>query len=85
MKVMDYMCCGVPVCSLNLKEQLISTRGIGIHKETFEDIANEIIIIYGNKDVYAALREKTLKHFNENLCWELQQKKLIECYFNLTK
>jgi len=85
MKVMDYMCCGVPVCSLNLKEQLISTRGIGIHKETFEDIANEIIIIYGNKDVYEALREKTLKHFNENLCWELQQKKIIECYFNLTK
>ena len=33
MKVMDYMCCAVPVCSLRLKEQVRSTQNIGIHAD----------------------------------------------------
>lgn len=83
MKVMDYMCCGVPVCSLNLKEQIISTGGIGIHTNTFEEMAEKIIKIYNNKSEYEELRKKTLEHFNNNLSWEIQGEELLRCYNSL--
>jgi len=83
MKIMDYMCCGVPVCSLNLKEQVYSTKGIGIHTDDFEMMANEIIRYYNDKILYHNLRKETLEHFNKNLAWEYQIKQLLQCYDEL--
>lgn len=85
MKVMDYMCCGVPVCSLTLREQMVSTNGIGIHKATFDEIATELISIYDADKNYEILRCKTLEHFNKNLAWEIQERELIRCYDSLLK
>ena len=83
MKVMDYMCCAVPVCSLRLKEQVTSTQGIGIHANTFEDIAQQIADIYSKVDDYEDLRDRTLRHFNKVLCWELQKGNLLNAYASL--
>lgn len=83
MKVMDYMCCAVPVCSLRLKEQVISTCGIGIHCDTFEEIANQIIKIYKTTNQYESLREKTLDHFNSTLSWGHQRQNLLKAYRSL--
>ena len=83
MKVMDYMCCAVPVCSLRLKEQVNSTEDIGIHVNTFEDIAQEIVETYNKVDEYEDLRERTLSHFNNVLSWELQKLNLISAYASL--
>jgi len=83
MKIMDYMCCGVPVCSLKLKEQMFSTGGIGIHAKNFEDMAKKIILTFADGKRYEMLREETLKHFNDNLCWEKQAQILIDGYSRL--
>ncbi len=80
MKIMDYMCCGVPVCSLRLKEQIYSTNGIGIHTDDFTMMADELIKIYRDSNIYEMLRQKTLDHFNQNLAWEIQEKNLFEAY-----
>lgn len=84
MKIMDYMCCAVPVCSLKLKEQMFSTGGIGVHAKDFEDMAKQIIQTFADENRYESLREQTLKHFNENLCWEKQAQTLIDGYSQLT-
>jgi glycosyltransferase involved in cell wall biosynthesis len=80
MKIMDYMCCAVPVCSLILKEQIASTQGVGIHAPTFEAIADEMIAIHGQPEQYEALRQLTLDRFNRALAWELQQRELLAAY-----
>jgi glycosyltransferase involved in cell wall biosynthesis len=85
MKVMDYMCCAVPVCSLELKEQIKSTGGIGVHASSFEQIAERVVAIYRQPDAYQDLRRESLRHFNEVLCWELQEKKLMEAYRSLLR
>lgn len=83
MKIMDYMCCAVPVCSLRLKEQVASTRNIGIHEDTFERIAERIIEAHSEAGSYEALRDQTLAHFNEILCWERQRGNLLNAYASL--
>lgn len=83
MKLMDYMCCGIPVCTLKLKEQMITTGGIGIHCDNFEEMGDEILRIYCEKDEYEPLRAKTLKYFNENLSWGIQETKLLQSYKDL--
>jgi glycosyltransferase involved in cell wall biosynthesis len=84
MKIMDYMCCGVPVCSLNLREQLNSTSGIGIHGNSFEELGNKIYRVYKDEQRFEDLRRRTLAHFNDVLCWELQEKKLLSGYAALS-
>ena len=83
MKIMDYMCCAVPVCSLRLKEQLRSTQGIGIHADTFDQIAIDMADIFQRQAEYEALRQKTLSHFNSVLSWELQRQELLNAYDSL--
>jgi glycosyltransferase involved in cell wall biosynthesis len=83
MKVMDYMCCAVPVCSLRLKEQLQSTQNIGIHADSFAQIAAAMIDVFQKPDQYESLRRETLVHFNRVLSWELQSRKLINAYGSL--
>lgn len=83
MKVMDYMCCAVPVCSIRLKEQLYSTGGIGIHEETFEGIGRRMAEVYRSEERYELLRRRTLTHFNEVLCWERQSSNLRRAYEDL--
>ncbi len=83
MKVMDYMACGVPVCSLLLTEQVRSTDHIGIHAGTFEEIALRMVESYGNPGEYETLRERTLNHFNTVLSWELQERNLRHAYSSL--
>lgn len=80
MKIMDYMCCGVPVCTLNLREQLVSTGGIGIHTNSFEEMVEEIINVYKDETRYENLRKDTLNFFNNHLCWEMQERELLKCY-----
>jgi glycosyltransferase involved in cell wall biosynthesis len=80
MKVMDYMCCAVPVCSLLLKEQLRSTKNIGIHAATFQEIADRLVEIYTDPARYEELRRKTLDRFNGALSWDFQRKMLIDAY-----
>lgn len=80
MKTIDYMCCGVPVCSLRLKEQLYTTEGIGIHTDTFEEMVEEMIKLYNDKEKYEEMRRKTLERFNKYLCWEKQEKELYRAY-----
>lgn len=80
MKIMDYMCCAVPVCSLRLKEQLISTQGIGVHRDSFEEIAEELARLHRALDEYETLRRATLAHFNGRLAWELQERTLCNAY-----
>jgi len=84
MKVMDYMCCAVPVCSLPLKEQLNSTQRIGIHADTFEEIADRMVELHNQPDEYEALRRRSLDHFNTVLSWPLQEKGLLTAYSDLT-
>ena len=80
MKVMDYMCCGVPVCSLKLKEQMHSTQNIAIHTDSFEEMADSIVELYQKKNEYEELRKLTLNHFNTLLSWEHQSRELIRAY-----
>jgi glycosyltransferase involved in cell wall biosynthesis len=80
MKVMDYMACAVPVCSLRLREQVASTGGIGIHQDSFEQMAAEMIRVYRAEPEYELLRESTLRHFNGVLAWELQRSSLLTAY-----
>jgi glycosyltransferase involved in cell wall biosynthesis len=80
MKVMDYMCCAVPVCSLELKEQLRSTAGVGIHAARFEDLADRTIRTYADVAAYEHLRHRTLQRFNEVLSWPAQQTALLAAY-----
>ena len=79
-KVMDYMCCGVPVCSLKLKEQLVSAGNIGIFADDFDEMVNEILKVYTDKIKYEKLRQRTLKYFNENRSWKKESEKLMKCY-----
>lgn len=83
MKIMDYMCCAVPVCSLNLKEQLVSTASIGIHGETFIEIAEKMVDVYRDSSVYERLRQSTLDHFNNVLSWKTQERELMRMYSEL--
>jgi glycosyltransferase involved in cell wall biosynthesis len=83
MKIMDYMCCAVPVCSLFLKEQVKSTQNIGIHGDTFDQVAARMLDVFQKRAEYESLRQKTLSHFNEKLSWELQSQKLMHAYTSL--
>jgi glycosyltransferase involved in cell wall biosynthesis len=83
MKVMDYMCCAVPVCSLRLKEQVQSTQNIGIHADTFDQIATGMINVFQRRAEYESLRQETLAHFNSVLSWEHQSQNLINAYGSL--
>lgn len=83
MKIMDYMCCAVPVCSLRLKEQVNSTQNIGIHEDSFDQIATSMIAVFQKQAEYEALRQKTLSHFNRALSWELQSHTLLNAYQHL--
>lgn len=82
-KLMDYMCCGVPVCSLKLTEQIITTDKIGLHSENIEDMVEEFLLIYNDQEKYEDLRKRTLTRFNENLCWEIQENILLNGYNEL--
>ena len=73
MKVMDYMCCAVPVCSLRLTEQMYSTDGIGIHADSFESMAREMVKLHQDPVAYQALRRQSLERFNSALRWEIQE------------
>lgn len=84
MKVMDYMCCAVPACSLNLTEQLRSTGGVGVHAETFEALADKMLDLYAEQAKYQELRRLTLERFNSQLSWELQERSLVSAYAGLT-
>jgi glycosyltransferase involved in cell wall biosynthesis len=84
MKVMDYMCCAVPVCCLELREQIRSTNGIGVHGSTFEEIAGKLVLMHENPTRYEVLRRQTLERFNTALCWELQERNLLEAYKGLS-
>jgi len=84
MKVMDYMCCAVPVCCLELREQIRSTNGIGIHGSTFEEVAAKLIRMHEDPTRYEDLRRQTLERFNTALCWELQERNLLEAYKSLS-
>jgi hypothetical protein len=77
------MCCAVPVCSLSLKEQVNSTQNIGIHGDTFDQVAARILDVFQKQADYESLRQKTLSHFNKRLSWELQSQKLIHAYTSL--
>jgi glycosyltransferase involved in cell wall biosynthesis len=83
MKVMDYMCCAVPVCSLNLTEQLRSTSGIGIHADSFEDIADAMTEVFRDRICYESLRQQTLDRFNRTLSWQMQEAALMSAYARL--
>ena len=83
MKVMDYMCCAVPVCSLKLKEQIASTNSIGIHENTFDAVADRIADIFADTKQYEELRARTLAHFNQVLCWERQRGALLDAYSDM--
>jgi glycosyltransferase involved in cell wall biosynthesis len=83
MKVMDYMVCGVPVCSLLLKEQVLSTGGIGVHRDSFQEIAEEMARLYQAEVEYEALRTRTLERFNKVLAWDLQRRSLLDAYESL--
>lgn len=85
MKVMDFMCCAVPVCSLPLTEQLRSTGGIGVHESDFPSLALRMADVYRSRTDYEALRAATLKRFNEDLCWELQEARLHTAYRHLSE
>ena len=80
MKVMDYMCCGVPVCSLRLKEQMFSAGNIGIFSDDFDKMADRIVEIYFDKIKYEELRRHSLNYFNEERSWEIEAKKLKKYY-----
>ena len=84
-KLMDYMCCAVPVCSLKLTEQMKTTDNIGIHVDSFKDMVDDIIKVYNDKKLYEELREKTLLRFNEDLCWEKQKTNLLYGYSEMLK
>jgi len=84
-KIINYMCCGVPVCSLKLKEQLITTQGIGIFSDDFNTMADSIIDVYKDEQEYDLMRKRTLERFNKFLCWEIQKMELIHIYNNLFK
>ena len=83
MKVMDYMCCAVPICSLNLKEQLVSTAGIGVHADSFDELACLMADLFTDKAAYEDLRRRTLQRFNESLSWESQVTSLRAVYADL--
>lgn len=83
MKVMDYMCCAVPVCSLNLTEQLRSTGGIGIHEDDFEKLADAMLVCHSDRARYQELRRRTLERFNTKLSWEYQEQALKDVYAGL--
>lgn len=83
MKVMDYMCCAVPVCSLRLLEQLESTGCIGVHADSFEEIAESILALQQNPSDYEMLRRQSLQRFNEALAWPLQERNLLGAYREL--
>ena len=83
MKIMDYMCCAVPVCSLRLTEQMYSTNGVGIHADSFEAMAKEMVEIYRNPLEYQALRRNSLERFNTALKWEIQEARLRAEYKRL--
>lgn len=83
MKIMDYMCCGVPVCSLRLREQMYSTNGIGIHAESFESMAIEMVRVFKDRPAYQALRKSSLERFNTVLRWEIQESTLRAEYERL--
>jgi glycosyltransferase involved in cell wall biosynthesis len=83
MKIMDYMCCAVPVCSLRLTEQMYSTDGIGIHADSFEAMAKEMVDIYNDPSQYQALRRNSLERFNSALRWEIQETTLRAEYKRL--
>jgi glycosyltransferase involved in cell wall biosynthesis len=82
-KAMDYMCCGVPVCSLELAEQLFTTGGIGVHGSSFEEIVEEMVDVYRDEARYEELRRRTLERFNEVLAWETQAEILRKAYDTL--
>lgn len=83
MKVMDYMCCAVPVCSLELREQLRSTGGVGIHASNFVQLADRTIEAYADEGGYEQLRRRTLQRFNEVLSWPAQEASLLAGYDSL--
>ncbi len=83
MKIMDYMCCAVPVCSLQLTEQMRSTGGVGIHGACFPEIAERIAHLRETPTAYEELRRSTLLRFNDVLCWELQERELFAAYGHL--
>jgi glycosyltransferase involved in cell wall biosynthesis len=84
-KLMDYMCCASPVCTLKLHEQIKTTDNIGIHTETFEEMVDKIVETYSDKELYEDLRAKTLARFNNTLCWEKQEAVLLNGYYELSK
>ena len=83
MKVMDYMCCAVPVCSLRLREQIKSTGGIGVHADSFDEIAERIAALRDNPADYERLRQQSLQRFNEALAWPMQERNLLGAYREL--
>jgi glycosyltransferase involved in cell wall biosynthesis len=83
MKVMDYMCCAVPVCSLRLREQIKSTGGIGVHADSFDEIAERIAALRDNPADYERLRQQSLRRFNEALAWPMQERNLLGAYREL--
>jgi glycosyltransferase involved in cell wall biosynthesis len=84
-KVMDYMCCGVPVCALKFEEQMKTTKNIGVYVNDFDEMVEQILIIHNDKKAYENLREETLDYFNTHLSWEKQKEILVTVYDSLNK
>jgi glycosyltransferase involved in cell wall biosynthesis len=85
-KFFQYIAAGIPVGSSDqpVKKKLIEKHDIGFtfDAENTEDIAQKINQLYTDQDRYQKYRKNIRKAMAE-LCWEEEEKKLLNIYANL--
>lgn len=81
-KVVEYMALGIPCVMFKLKENMVTAGDAGIYAEEMnaEALARAIRWCIENWELSQEKAQMGLKEFNENLCWEVQERKLIDFY-----
>ena len=85
-KTFDYIQAGIPQVMIGFPEYIALNKqyniGVLVEEMTIDNVENTINQLLHNKELYTTVQQNCLKA-REELCWENEEKKLIEIYQKL--
>ena len=86
-KIMEYMVCKSPIVSFNLLENKFSAKNSALYVKdnSVIEFANGILFLLNNVELSKEMTSFGYKRVHSKLCWEKQEKNLLEAYNCLTR
>lgn len=82
-KIMEYMALKKPIVQFDLKEGRFSAGDASLYAKDVSDFAHKILILLEDEAERNAMGETGYNRVKNELCWEIEEKKLLSFYKNI--